>query len=242
MVAASGLSDPILLLSPNLIVGSMLTKFAKIMVVFVTAASVGALGVAIAIYNSGPSWKAEAAALPDYDFALGTGEKPSWSVTHRTGGQALKSSPVYPDVIGAAYDDATKKAKEEVDKVTPLIEPTKQAVETTKQFIEVDQRGLDARRKQLLEQMKALDKELADTALATNRAGEETLKIRGEAERRRSDVYRLTRNLHAIEADHYQLVEQKRRLLDMIFQMQGLRDRLQERSQDLAKETDPSAE
>lgn len=221
----------------------MLTKISKVMVVFVTAASIAALGVSIAIVNSGPSWKAEQAVATDYDFALGAGEKPSWSVTHRSGaGQALKSSPVHPEVIGAAFDDAAKRTKEEIDRVTPLIEPTKQAVETTKSYIEIDERGLDARRKQLLEQMKALDKELADTALATNRAGEETLKIRGEAERRRSDVYRLTRNLQAIESDHYQLTEQKRRLLDMIFQMQGLRDRMKERSEDLSKEVGQSAE
>lgn len=221
---------------------SMLTKLSKIMVVFVTAASVAALGVAVAIVNSGPSWTAEAAVLADYDFSVSGGEKPTWTAKHRTGEQALKTSPVQPEVIGAAFDDAAKRTKEEADKITPLIEPTKQAVATAQQFIEVDMRGLDARRKQLLEQMAAINKELADTALATNRAGEETLKIRGEAERRRSDVYRLTRNLQAIEADHFQLVEQKRRLLDMIFQMQGLRDRMKERSEDLAKETAAASE
>ncbi len=243
----------------------MLTKISKIMVVFVTAASLAALGVSISIVNSGPSWKAEAAALPDYEFELGTGEKPSWTAKHRTGGQAVKSSPIYPDVIGAAYEDGTKRTAEEINRVTlssldwarlaipgrqvqpgaekaAVSDELKQVVELTKQYIEIDERGLDARRKQLVAQMAALDKEFADTSLATNRAGEETLKIRGEAERRRSDVYRLTRNLHAIEADHYQLTEQKRRILDMIFQMQGLRDRLRERSADLAKETGQSAE
>lgn len=215
----------------------MLTQFSKVLVVFVTTISIASLGVTLAVVNSGPNWKAEAALLTDYDFAQTGGEKPTWSVNHRKDPKAIKQAVAHPEVIAAAYDHAINQTKTEIDAIKPRIKPEQELVERTKQWIEIDLRGLDERRKLLHEQTKALNKELADTSAASIRAGEETLKIRGEAERRRSDVARLSRTLDLIEADQFQLAEQKKRLLDMLFQMQGLRDRLKERAADLEQES-----
>ncbi len=219
----------------------MLTKISKILVVFVTFASIAFLAFSIIVLNAGPNWQKEAEALPDYAFTQSGGEKPTWSVKHRLGEQALKTAVAYPEVIAEAYKHSKEQADQEIAKVTPLIDPEKQKIATTKKLIEVDVKGLEARKEELAKQFEDQQKMLADTSDALIKAGEGTLKIRVEAERRRSDSYRLGRNLQAIEADHFQLTEQKQRLLDLIFQMQGLRDRLKERVNDLSAAEAPDA-
>lgn len=211
----------------------MITKLSKVLVVFVTFASVAFVGFALAITNSGPNWVTASQALPDYEFTYTGGEKPSWAVKPRSGGDQTKSARAHPDVIGWAYDDAKKKLEEEIGKVSPQIKPLEDQIQATSQMIEQDLYGLTAKREQLSKQLDDIHKQIASITQETTRANEETLKIRGQAEQRRSDVYRLIRNYQAIEADQYQLVQQKRRLLDMLYQMQGLRNRLEERADDL---------
>ena len=211
----------------------MLTKISKILVVFVTFASIAFLAFSIIVTTAGPNWQKEAEALPDYTFTQSGGEKPTWSVRHRLVEQPLKTSVAYPDVIAEAYKHAKIEPDEAIAKYPPLIEKAKNDLAMTKQLIEVDVKGLEARKTELFQQYDAQQKLLADTSDALIKAGEATLKLRVEAERRRSDSYRLGRNLQAIEADHFQLIEQKQRILDLIFQMQGMRDRLRERANDL---------
>lgn len=219
----------------------MLTKLSKIMVVFVTFASISFLAFSIIVTTAGPNWQKEAEALPDYAFTQSGGEKPTWSVKHRLAEQPLKTSIIYPDVIAEAYKHAKIEPDEAIAKYPPLIEAQKKEIATTKKLIETDVKGLEARKDELFKQYEAQQKLLAETSDALIKAGEGTLKIRVEAERRRSDSYRLGRNLQAIEADHYQLTEQKQRLLDLIFQMQGMRDRLKERANDLSAAEGPGA-
>lgn len=211
----------------------MLTKLSKILVVFVTFASIAFLGVAVAITNSGPNWATEAQALPGYEFTYTGGEKPSWSVKPRQGDDPAKTSRTHPGVIAAAYADAADKAKKEAEKIEPQIKPLEVQIQKTTQQIQEDLYGLEARKDQLVKQLDDIHKQVGAIKQDTTRANEDTLKIRAQAEQRSSDVYRLIRNYQAIEADYYQLLQQKRRLLDMLFQMQGLRDRLQERADDL---------
>lgn len=211
----------------------MLTKLSKILVVFVTFASIAFLGVAVSLTSSGPNWVTASQALPGYEFTYTGGEKPTWAVKPRVGAEAGKSARAHPDVIAWAYDDAKKKLDEEIAKVTPKIKPLEEQIQLTTQLIQQDLYGLDARKEVLAKQLDDVHKQIGAVTQETTRANEDTLKIRAQAEQRRSDVYRLVRNYQAIEADYYQLVAQKRRLLDMLFQMQGLRDRLEERATDL---------
>ena len=70
----------------------MLTKISKILVVFVTFASIAFLAFSIIVTTAGPNWQKEAEALPDYTFTQSGGEKPTWSVRHRLVEQPLKTS------------------------------------------------------------------------------------------------------------------------------------------------------
>jgi len=214
----------------------MVTKLSKVFVVFVTFASVTFAAVSLTISRSGPNWVAESQKLTDYDFSLAAGENPTWSVKHRTTDQALKTSKVHPETIAAAYDDAKKRVDEELAKVTPKIQPLKDDIAQKQKMIDEDLKGLDLRREQLAKQLDDAHKQIVAISQETNRTNEETLKIRGDAERRRSDVYRLVRNYQALEADHYKLLEEKRRLLDLLFQMQGLRDQLKARADSLVEQ------
>lgn len=214
----------------------MVTKLSKVLVVFVTFASVAFAAVSLALTRSGPNWATESQALVDYDFSQSTGENPTWTVKHRSGEQALKTTKVYPDAIAAAYDDAKKRVDEEVAKVTPKIQPLKDEIAAKQKMIDEDLKGLETRQEQLKKQLDDTHKQIVAIAQETNRANEDTLKIRSEGERRRSDVYRLYRNYQALEADQFKLLEEKRRLLDLLFQMQGLRDQLKARADSLIEQ------
>jgi hypothetical protein len=214
----------------------MITKLSKILVVFVTAVSLAFAGFAIAVTNSGPNWVTESQTLSDYEFTVSSGEQPTWSAKHRTSDKPVKSSRLHPEVIAAAYDEATNKLKEETEKVSAQIPLLEDNIKKSEARIVEDQAGLKARREQLLKLLDSVHQQIATVSQEMKKANEENIKLRSIAEQLRSDVFRLVRNYQAIEADYYQLIQQKRRLLDMIYQMEGLRNRLDERAEDLVQQ------
>lgn len=211
----------------------MITKLSKILVVFVAAASLAFAGFAIAVTNSGPNWVTESQTLSDYEFTVTSGEQPTWSAKHRTSDKPVKSSRLHPEVIAEAYAQATTQINDETQKVTAQIQPLEENIKKSEARIGEDQEGLKARREQLLKLLDSVHQQIGNVSQEMKKANEENLKLRSIAEQRRSDAFRLIRNYQAIEADYYQLIQQKRRLLDMIYQMDGLRNRLEERAEDL---------
>ena len=67
----------------------MLTIISKILVVFVTFASIAFLAFSIIVTTAGPNWQKEAEALPDYTFTQSGGEKPTWLEAMPSGGQFI---------------------------------------------------------------------------------------------------------------------------------------------------------
>lgn len=220
----------------------MLTKLSKIMVVFIATCSIAFMGFAIALSNSGPNWRVETRNLPDYTFALSTGENPQWTATRRDEQAAAGTSANLADVIGRAYD-AERSRNEAVingDGSTPSLQLQIDGVEEAIGFrtanIVADTNGMAARVAQLAEERDTLQQQVKDVILAANAKGEQAKTIREEAERRRGSVFRLRRQMESIETESHQLVVQRRLLLDLWYQMEGLRLRLAEREQQLVSE------
>lgn len=214
----------------------MVTRLSKILVVFVTTASIAFMGFALAVSNAGPNWSAQANELEDYIFTLApkTETQPAtWSVQQRTATDQIGSSPVLPKLIGQALDDGKRRNDEELAEIEPKIPPLEQQIAAMEQVISIDKTGLDNRDKQLLAAYKQLETDIQQVALAGDRLAQEAIRVRTMAELRRESVFRLLRELEQIETDHFQLGEQKRRLLDLLFQTEGLRIRLRDREKQL---------
>lgn len=213
----------------------MITKLSKIMVVFITASSLAFMGFAIALSNSGPNWQIETRSLPDYTFSLSTGENPQWSATRRTGEQA-GSTAVLADAIGRSYVAETQRNTGLMEPLPQQIAGLEQAFKAREANITTDTQGMDARFQQLHASRDTLQQQVKQIALQATAKGDQATRVREEAERRRGSGFRLRRQMETIEAETHQLTVQRRLLLDLYYQMEGLRLRLAEREQQLVSE------
>lgn len=213
----------------------MTTKISKILVVFVTAASISFLGIAVGISKLGPNWREETRNLKDYGFAQTTGENPQWTSTQRTESAALATGPL-PSVIEKSYVDAEQRNRKKVDDVTPQIETLKQRMAQIATFIEEDEKGIAKREEQLALALEDVGKQIQTLSTDGERLATQAVEIRAVAERTRESGMRLKRQRIQVETELYRLVEQKRHLLDLVYQMEGILQRLRDREQQLIKQ------
>ena len=213
----------------------MATKISKILVVFVTAASIAFLGIAVGISKLGPNWREETQNLPDYAFAETTGEKPQWTSTQRTESAPLATGSLA-SVIAKSYDDAKDRNQRKVETVSPQIETLKQRMARLSEFIEADEQGIGKREQQLAAAMEDVGKQIQTLSTDGERLATQAVEIRAVAERTRESGMRLKRQRIQIETEFYRLIEQKRHLLDLVYQMEGILQRLRDREQQLIKQ------
>jgi len=214
----------------------MVTKLSKVMVVFIAATSIAFMGFAIALSNSGPNWQTEMLNLPDYAFTQSADENPTWSARRRTEAADVGTSAILADVIGRAYAAETQLNQDLIDPLQPQIVALKENIELRQVNIQTDTKGMKARVAQLYAGRETLQQKVKAIVLAATAKGEQANKIRQEAERRRGSGFRLRRQKESIETETFQLTEQRRVLLDLHYQMEGLRLRLAEREQQLIRE------
>jgi hypothetical protein len=209
----------------------MLTRFAKIFVVIVTFSSIALMGAAITATNSGPNWQEESEKLPDYTFKQDatTG---LWSVTHRKG-ESLKSGVPHPAAVAEAYRHATELNDTEFEVVNLQIQPLEDQIKQINDYRVADEGGLKFRKEKLRSEFDAVSAEVNRIGLEADATAKAALATRTKAEARREDGQRLILQLDGIETDHFHLQEQRRRLLDNLYQMRGLQIRLRDRNTQL---------
>ena len=213
----------------------MVTKLSKIMVVFIAATSIAFMGFAIALSNSGPNWQTEMLNLPDYAFTQSADENPTWNARRRTR-EDVGTSANLADVIGRAYAAETERNQDLIGPIQLRINALELNIESRQINVETDTKGMEARVAQLYAARETLQQKVKDIVLAATAKGEQAKKLREKAERRRGSGFRLRRQKEAIETETFQLTEQRRVLLDLYYQMEGLRLRLAEREQQLIRE------
>ncbi len=213
----------------------MTTKISKIMVVFVTTASIAFLGIAVGISKLGPNWLEETQNLPDYAFAETTGEKPEWTSTQRTESAVLATGPLS-SVIMKSYVDAASRNEAKVAATTPQIENLKQQITRLSVFIDEDEQGIVKREEQLAQALVDVGTQIQTLSTEGERLANQAVDIRAVGERTRESGMRLKRQRIQIETELYRLVQQKRHLLDLVYQIEGILHRLQDREQQLIKQ------
>ena len=211
----------------------MTTKISKILVVFVTAASIAFLGIAVGIRNLGPNWLEELQNLPDYGFARTAGENPQWTSTHRTEAQPHATSASLANVIAKSYDVEARRNQDKVTAITPQLESLKNEITRLSSLIEADEQGIAKREEQLAAALSDVGKQIQDISTEGERLATQAVEIRADAERTRESGMRLKRQRIQIETDLFRLTQQKKHLLDLVYQMEGILQRLREREQQL---------
>ena len=216
----------------------MTTKISKIMVVFVTTASIAFLGIAVGISKLGPNWREETQNLPDYAFAETKGEKPQWTTTQRT--QPKDSAPLatgsLPSVIMKSYDDASRRNQDKVAATTPQIKNLKTQIGRLSKFVDEDVQGIAKREEQLVQALADVGTQIQTLSTESELLATQAVDIRAVGERTRESGMRLKRQRIQIETELYRATQQQRYLLDQVYQIEGILHRLQDREQQLIKQ------
>jgi chromosome segregation ATPase len=222
-----------------------MNRLTRVLVVFITAASLGFAAFALALVNGGPNWEA----LADEEvFTKSVGVSPpqvpggSYTAKHRSTGQDLKSSKVLAEVVVEGQKKILADLSAELQKLEPMIEPLKQQVAETRRIIDVDSNGLALRAKNWSDQLTTLSNTL--TALNSqlqSRTVAATV-VQRELEERRFEVYRMQNQLELLRDDLYAAVQQREALeseLEILTEAQQRLERRQEQLQSQVKYEKP---
>lgn len=212
----------------------------KILVVFVTASSLGFLAFALALVYGGPDWKGEMRS-PDlqkeFVFSTDPGQVINYSVKHRRTDTAIGSaSPVIADVILRSRkrleDDENKKFQE----LSPQIQPLTDYLALVKKLIPEDEAGVQTRIKSYEAQTEQLVNALKEVGNQFSVATLETQEVLRVAQERREEGYRLANQLELLRNDKFAAVQQQKVLEDELVRLQENRQRLERRQKELRRQ------
>jgi chromosome segregation ATPase len=219
-----------------------MNSLGKVLVVFVTASSLGFLAFALSLVAGGPNWKNEAESeelTSEFVFSATTGEKPQYSVkTRRTDASVQSQTPRLADAVIAArkklLDDT--KAEEtrlngEIAKIQPMIKEIKDSIPPDKAAMVVRVQMLDKSLDQITAEIETVTKEIAAKAAAIQL-------VQKTAEERRDEGFRMRNQLELLRTDLFAAVEQQKILEDELVRVEENLKRLERRGGQLQKQVD----
>lgn len=200
-----------------------MTKFGKILAVFVATASLAFAGFAIATVFAGPNWlqMTEAGYLDYYKFARGPGPDYLWSATRIADGSQVASSKRLPEVISKVLDDVSQKNQQVLQTLNdrePLLQARVEALEKNKAADEKAlQEYVDAQRARLEAVRKQEATLAAEIIAATNNASQ----LENQTAERRADVLRLKQQIEEVRADQFRLEAILKQQKNLLQQFEG---------------------
>lgn len=210
----------------------MKNNFGKVFVVLTTFLSVAFLGFSFSARIAGTNWEGEAAALENYYVEKNVSDKETtYTVKNKVTQEAVKAnSKVLPEVIAAAYAHEATQLKEKIRALEPQPEQLKKRQEELTAQQKVDLKAMEVREEELQKQFEDIVKQIQELSVAGDKVAQEALTVWKEGELRREDVARLRNLLEELEVDHFQALEQRKRLLDELSRLRGVLARLQRRN------------
>lgn len=211
----------------------MKNNLGKVFVVLTTFLSIAFLGFAFSARIAGMNWLGQADALENYTVERVLGEKGAvtYTVKHKVTGETIKAgSKLVPEALVAAYNDEAKRLEDKIKSLSPLPAQLKQRYEEIAAHQKVDIKAMEARAAAQQAEFAKIVKDIQDISVEGDKVAQEALTVWNEAELRREDVARLRNLLEELEVDHFQAVEQKKRLQDELSRLLGVLDRLQRRN------------
>lgn len=220
-----------------------MTRFSKVLVVFVTAASLSYFAFVGALILGGPNWAEQANQLqnaPEFGkqvtFKPPETPKGPWVATHIKTGTQIASDPLLPDVIKKAQDRILNDMRTEINDLKEKITAETAARDLAKTTIVADHAGIKVRAADYAVRLKKLSDEIAqETEKLTMRSGDLTA-VQKQFEERRFEVFRLQNQLELLRDDLYAAVRQRKALEDELLQLQESQQRLQTRQQQLKRQ------
>ena len=210
----------------------------KILVVFVTASSLGFLAFVVALRNGGPDWQGEMRSedlQKEIVFTTEPGETVTYSAKHRrTDTPAAEKTPIMAEVVLKSRKRLEDEANKKLQALTPQVQPLIDFLAIQKKLIPEDDAGvhvrikkLDERSQQLTADLKAVGSQFSVTTIQT----QDVMRV---AHERREEGYRLSNQLELLRNDQFSAAQQQKVLEDELVRLEENRRRL-ERRQNLLK-------
>lgn len=220
-----------------------MTRFSKVLVVFVAAASLSFFAFVGALLVGGPNWSALADQMQntaDYGrqvtFKAPDVPKGSWTVTHTRSNTSIGTDPLLPAVILKAQDRILKDLRDELADLKAKIEAETAARDLANQTIAADHIGIKARATAYEDQLKKLATEVATATESLAQKGVDLTVVQKQFEERRFEVFRLQSQLELLRDDLFAAQRQRDALLDELLQLKESQQRLSARQQQLKRQ------
>ena len=217
-----------------------MNSIGKILVVFVTASSMGFLAFIVALRSGGPDWQGEMRSpelQKEFVFATEPGEKVMYSAKHRrTETEVSPKTPILAEVILKSRkrleDDANKKMQE----LNPQVQPLTDRLALIKKLIPEDDAGVQFRIKKYEEQIEKLVAQLKQVGDEFSAKTLETQDVMRLAQDRREEGYRLSNQLELLRNDKFAALQQQKVLEFELIRLEENRQRLQRRQKQLKQQ------
>ena len=212
----------------------------KILVVFVTACSLGFLAFVIAFRNGGPDWKGElrsADLQKEFVFATEPGETVTYSAKHRrTETSVVDKTPILAEVVLKSRKRLEEDANKKFQELSPQVEPLTEFLALVKKLIPEDDAGVQVRIKTYEAHIQQLIAALKDVGNQFSVVTLETQDVLRVAQERREENYRLANQLELLRNDNFAAMQQKKVLEDELVGLQENQRRLESRRKQLKKQ------
>lgn len=219
-----------------------MTKFSKILTIFVTMSSLAFVGFAIAAYFAGPDWSEAMAAdyFKKYEITKSEGAEPTWNAIRASDDGQVASSKVLPEVLTKVMDEVQQQRQQEIQDLQTREPLLTSRIEALDKQQAVDEAALQQYVEQMRTRLAQLTQQESDLTSKVTAMAVEARKVERQIVSRREDVFRLNQQVEELKADMFRLNEIRDQLRDLDFQLQEHLARASERNKSLTKDYNPS--
>ena len=211
-----------------------MNKVTKVLIIFVTVASLSFMALMGAVTLGGPNWWGKAGDMPDYTFTKSAGETVSYSVTHRPSDSAVGgSSPILAQTVVAAMDDEHKRLDARDKELDDAISREENRIKILQDLQKNDLALLETRSQEFQDQLNLLNTTITTRNGEIEKLLQETITLDETLGDRREDVLRLKDQLALVRTDRDRLLEERSELEDILALYQASISQLERRTQQL---------
>lgn len=214
-----------------------MTRFAKILVVFVAAASLGFAAFALAMFAGGPNWEALAndPAIRD-KVAFSHSDTGTYSATMRVSGEQVASSQIQADVVLKAQQRVLSEMRTELQDIQARVATLTPQRQVVHDLVAVDLQGLQKHASLWATQLEQLSQQIAKMTDELGVTGAQALKLQEELKELRFEVLRLRNQLELLRDDLFVAETQRSALENELLLLEQNRQRLERRQEQLKQQ------
>jgi hypothetical protein len=214
-----------------------MNQIGKILVVFITVASIAFMGFATVITIGGYNFEEHIELLNnDYRITNSGGDEPTWTSARVVGEDTLPENASLPAVLDATYDDALTHQQEQIAYYQAREEQFAISLAEIDAANAADVEALAQRSEAIRADLAELREETEAIGQRVQLTQDEVLKLQVRLESRRTDVFRLEAQYAEIAVDEFRAREIIDQLNELVYQIDGELERARRREAQLREQ------